>query len=196
MPAPAPGSDGDDVDRTASAGRHSERSAAETPAETMVKPTGPKHTQTKPPPPKGDEHDSYKSNVEPHSPTNSASCDEVACALDPTTPCCKKFSKGGGSSNRNGSGSPTLPDTVSREDIQNGIKAILPRVAACFDEHPTDETVYVKLVIGPDGGVTSAIVDGDLSAEPIAACVTAAVKSARFPRAANPTSVRYPFRKH
>jgi hypothetical protein len=105
------------------------------------------------------------------------SCDEVSCVLSNYEgSCCKKFKKPAPSDS-------SLPATLSRSDVQNGISRVRGRVAACGDT--------VKLKIGGDGRVESATANTPIEA--LGDCVVKAIKTATFPKSQNGVTVNYPF---
>lgn len=87
-----------------------------------------------------------------------------------------------------------LPEQLGREDIQRGMLAIRPIVTACYQREHRAGTAIVSLIIAPDGTVSSTEIRGVLAGTPTGACVTDAVRQARFPRIKGvPTTVTYPF---
>ncbi len=120
-------------------------------------------------------------------------CDEVACLVDPSLPCCGKSksrgsSSGGGSK---GSSDSNLPERPSRTDISSGIAKVRGRVQSCGDKHSFKGTVTVKLAIEGSGKVSSASANKGDSA--FKSCVTSAAKKAKFKKSQKGLTVNYPF---
>jgi predicted Zn finger-like uncharacterized protein len=118
-------------------------------------------------------------------------CDEVACLVDPSLPCCS----GGGSrsiaSKPRGEDRSDLPEQLSHSDVSSGIGAVRGRVTSCGDKHSFKGTVTVKISISADGKVTGAAADkgpGDFQG-----CVASAIKSAKFKKTQKSLTVKYPF---
>lgn len=122
-------------------------------------------------------------------------CDEVACLVDPSLPCCGG-SKSGGSKTGGGktggkTGDSDLPERPSRTDISSGIGKVRGRVQSCGDKHNFKGTVSVKIEIEANGSVGKASADkGDGSFK---SCVTDAVSKAKFPKTQKGVTVNYPF---
>lgn len=86
-----------------------------------------------------------------------------------------------------------MPAAPSRQDVLRALQAITPQVRACGrTRHGTAMTTIV--VAGSTGRVETATVTGPFAGSPEAACITRAVRGARFPRFSNPTfRIQYPF---
>jgi predicted Zn finger-like uncharacterized protein len=105
-----------------------------------------------------------------------------------------------GRSRRRASGGPSaaansdLPDRLSRAQIVKGMRAVKPRVQRCYDRYKVPGLADVRLKIGNDGRVRSAVVKGLFTGTPTGSCVSSAVKTARFPRfKVASMSITYPF---
>lgn len=129
-------------------------------------------------------------------PPTGSKCDEVACLVDSSLPCCKKggSSSSSSSSPSRASGDSGLPDSLSRTDIQSGMSSVRGRVMACNDEYKVPGTVIAKITISGSGEVSSAKVEGKFSGTPSGSCVERAVRNARFKKWKGPSVVvTYPF---
>lgn len=80
---------------------------------------------------------------------------------------------------------------LQRGDISKGISAVRDQVKACGRRHAFTGTATVTLVIATDGRPSSVSLDAGTPA--FRNCIAGAVRTARFPRAADVTTVRYPF---
>lgn len=86
------------------------------------------------------------------------------------------------------------PDQPTGADIKAAMDTIAPEVERCFDRYGVPGTAAVALEVDRDGEVAFAEVRGPFSDTPTGACITAAVKKARFPPFARaPMRIRYPF---
>ncbi len=75
---------------------------------------------------------------------------------------------------------PTLDKkSLSGGDIKTGMSAVAGKAQACYAG--TQGAAAVKLTVAPSGQVQKVSVSGAFAGTPVAACVTAAVKSAQFP---------------
>ena len=86
-----------------------------------------------------------------------------------------------------------LPETPSREQVQEGLLAVRAGVRACMDR---DGRVPVQVtIIGRTGRVSVARVDDAyFGQQPMGGCIARAVRQARFPRFSAPRlNVTYPF---
>jgi hypothetical protein len=87
-----------------------------------------------------------------------------------------------------------LPETLSRSQIQAGMRGVKGRIQGCFDRYKVPGLASVKVKIGSAGRITSARLKGKFAGTPTGACVLAAARSARFPRFSGTSiSVTYPF---
>jgi Spy/CpxP family protein refolding chaperone len=80
---------------------------------------------------------------------------------------------------------------LQRTDISNGIAGVRDKVKACGRKHAFSGTAAVTVVIAADGRPSS--VSLDTGTPPFRDCIVRAVRAARFPRAADVTTVHYPF---
>lgn len=123
-------------------------------------------------------------------------CDEVACLVDSSLPCCKKS---GSAASRSSSSSSSASSgeggyRLSRSDIVAGIGSVRGRVMACNDQYKVPGTVMVKITIDNDGSVANAEVTGKFAGTPTGSCVENAVKKARFKKFDGAKMiVNYPF---
>lgn len=69
--------------------------------------------------------------------------------------------------------------SLSGGDIKTGMSAVAGKAAGCYQG--TQGTATVKLTVSPSGQVAKVSVSGVFAGTPVAACVTAAVKSTSFP---------------
>jgi hypothetical protein len=90
---------------------------------------------------------------------------------------------------------PALPEKLGPDDVKKGMATVKARVQACYDEFKVPGTIKVKVKIDADGTVSSAdVVDEKFKATDTGACVTAAVKTAKFPAVSGAgLVVNYPF---
>tara|TARA_R110002096_G_scaffold433887_2_gene653782 strand:- start:93727 stop:94602 length:876 start_codon:yes stop_codon:yes gene_type:complete len=116
-------------------------------------------------------------------PERENTCDEVICLVDPDKACCRKFKKGATSA--------SLPKTIPRDDIREGIAKVKARVISCGNEHSASGTINVKFTIGSNGKVQSARANG--GAVRLRRCLTSAVKRATFSKSQKGMTVSYPF---
>ncbi len=82
---------------------------------------------------------------------------------------------------------------VGRADISSGIAAVRDRVNGCARRNGFRGMAKATIVIAPEGKPSSVAIDGDVGSRDFQSCLAAAVKKARFPRARQATTVRYPF---
>jgi len=87
-----------------------------------------------------------------------------------------------------------LPETLSRAQIQGGMRGIKGKVQGCYDRYKVPGMANVQVKIGRNGRVNSARVVGMFAGTPTGACVQAASRSASFPRFKGaPITITYPF---
>ncbi len=92
------------------------------------------------------------------------------------------------------SSSSNLPETLSRNDIQKGMRSIKGKVQGCYDRYKVPGLASVQITIGRAGRVTSTKVKGVFAGTPTGACVQKAARSARFPKfKGTPITITYPF---
>jgi len=74
------------------------------------------------------------------------------------------------------------------------MRAVSPRVSACYERFKAPGTVKVKVSIANTGVVTKSRATGKFAATDTGACVAKAVSQASFPEFAGPSmSLTYPF---
>jgi hypothetical protein len=84
--------------------------------------------------------------------------------------------------------------SLSRSEIQNGMRAVKARVAACYEQFKVPGTVQVKVTISNTGVVTASDATGKFGNTDTGACVAKAVSMATFPEFSGPSmSLTYPF---
>ncbi len=89
---------------------------------------------------------------------------------------------------------PNLPDQLGRGDIVAGMNGIKGRVDGCSAQYHVPGTAMVSVVIGKNGRVSSASVQGALAGTPTGDCVARAVRGASFKKfKGSPMSINYPF---
>ena len=132
--------------------------------------------------------------------TKKPACDEVACLVDSSLPCCKSGGSSSGSSGGSsgggggGGGGSNLPEQLDRSAIQSGIASVRGRVQSCNDKFKQAGQVNVRFVVSPSGSVESASVSGKFAGSPTGSCVESAIESAKFKKAESKTVVNnYPF---
>ena len=87
-----------------------------------------------------------------------------------------------------------LPETLSRNDIQGGMRGIKGKVQGCYDRFKVPGLASVQITIGRAGKVTATKVKGVFASTPTGACVQKAAKGARFPKfKGTPITITYPF---
>ncbi len=90
--------------------------------------------------------------------------------------------------------SSNLPESLSRSQIQGGMRRIKGRVQRCYDKFKVPGLANVQIKIGRNGRVGSARIKGIFSGTPTGACVVSAIRSASFPRfKGSPITITYPF---
>lgn len=113
-----------------------------------------------------------------------ATCDEISCFTHPDKACCRKFNKGPASA--------TLPRTIPRGEISEGIGKVKAHVTSCGNEHgASGTTIKVKFTVGANGKVQSARANGGTA--PLRRCLASAVKRATFSKSQKGITVSYPF---
>lgn len=84
--------------------------------------------------------------------------------------------------------------TLSRAQIQGGMRAVKPRVQECFDRYKVPGMANVQVKIMPSGLVGKAKTVGMFTGTPTGNCVQAAVREARFPAFDGaPITITYPY---
>ncbi len=124
---------------------------------------------------------------------DSGDCDEVACLVDSSRACCKRFRSGSSSSSSGGDSksNANLPERLSRGDIKTGMGRVRSRVASCGSKNGFKGRVDTKIKIGGNGKVSSVSAKGGSGA--VNSCVSSAVKSAKFPKTQTGASFSYPW---
>jgi len=90
--------------------------------------------------------------------------------------------------------SSELSDTLSRSQVQAGMRAVKPAVERCGKGTPGTAMVTVSIA-GATGRVTNATVGGQFAGTPVGSCVARAVRRARFPKfKRSKLTISYPFR--
>jgi hypothetical protein len=86
-----------------------------------------------------------------------------------------------------------VPESLDRAAISAGISSVKPKVVACGEKAPDVKgKVKIKVVVEPAGTVaTAAIVE--TPDDTLGACVSAAVKTAKFGATKNGGTFSYPF---
>jgi hypothetical protein len=110
---------------------------------------------------------------------------------------------GGAVSNRDldGAGGPApaepkapVKTDLSRSEIQSGMKKVLGRVSACYDQYKEPGTVMVAVVIETSGEVSGADATGKFKNTETGLCVSEAVRRASFASwEGKPKRFNYPF---
>jgi TonB family protein len=116
-------------------------------------------------------------------------CDEVSCVIDNfEAACCAKFKRPRPS--RPAAGGP--PESLDRAMISTGIDNVKGRIALCGDATTATGMVRVKVMVLPDGRVST--VEVRSTPDPaLGACVAGIVKKARFAATQSGGSFSYPF---
>ena len=87
-----------------------------------------------------------------------------------------------------------LPETLSRAQIQGGMRAIKAKVQGCYDRYKVPGMANVQVKISRGGRVSTARVVGMFAGTPTGACVQAAAKSAKFDQFKGAAiTITYPF---
>jgi hypothetical protein len=87
-----------------------------------------------------------------------------------------------------------LPSSLTRPQIQRGMRRIKGKVQGCFDRYKVPGWATLNVTIGGDGSVRTARVRGIFSGTPTGGCLKNAVSSAKFPPFASPSlTIEYPF---
>jgi TonB family protein len=196
---------------TSAAGRHAERTAADT-KETVTNgpgPTGGEHTTaeqpqtTQPPKPVMEPRPEQPQTKQPPKPAmepkdrdtkaGGGGCDEVSCALQPDQACCKKAQKRKGPADMEDvTAERRFPETLTKEHIQRAVKALTLKIRACGETTSAKGMVRLTVEVKPDGSVASVTVKE--TPEPaLGACVAAAMRRARFESTQRGGAFNYPF---
>lgn len=90
--------------------------------------------------------------------------------------------------------SDNLPESLTKSQIQGGMRKTKTRVQACYDRFKVPGLARVSITIGRGGRVSSAKVKGVFAGTPTGDCVKKATRSARFPKfKGSPITITYPF---
>jgi len=124
--------------------------------------------------------------------TASTTCDEVTCLVDPSGACCKSLGVATKTSSKPAAAvDEDLSETLTRADLNAGLRSHRGRIESCADRHQFSGTATVKLRVDANGRVTSA---ATTSGTPeFQSCLRSRIKTARFPKTKNGASLRYPF---
>ncbi|MBI5479202.1 MAG: zf-HC2 domain-containing protein [Deltaproteobacteria bacterium] len=87
-----------------------------------------------------------------------------------------------------------LPETLNPDQIKSGMSSVRGRVMGCYDKYDVAGVARVSVTIGKNGKIASVSVTGEFSGTPTGECVSAAVKTASFPRfKGKPISIGYTY---
>lgn len=117
-----------------------------------------------------------------------SSCDEVLCLLEGRSCCDQPGDKAPNSAEP--SPETTLPENLTRADINAGLKPVQGRLHSCGSRHEVSGAVTIKLQISADGSVTSAKVAS--GAEAFQTCVADILHKAQFAETRAGTTLSYP----
>lgn len=119
-----------------------------------------------------------------------SSCDEVACILDSSDPCCEQFESVREHEIRE-SPSTSRPYRPTRAQAIEPLRGIQNRVRGCFDKHDYRGVATVTLRIAPKGRVQGfELADGSPAFQ---RCVQDHVQAVRFGELRQPFTLSYPF---
>ncbi len=121
-------------------------------------------------------------------------CDEVSCILDKyRQPCCAAM-KPPEPANEPVVEKPStgLPAKLDKRMVQEAMGAVKPAVIACGERFPIKGTVKLSVKVSSSGRILTASVSSSPDPE-LSACVTTAVKLAKFPETDDGGSFAYPF---
>jgi hypothetical protein len=91
-------------------------------------------------------------------------------------------------------GTGGLPETLTRSDIQSGMRKIASKVQGCYDRFRAPGSAFVTITIAPAGVVSAVQIKGVFAGKPTGACLEAAARLAVFPRfKGQPVTITYPF---
>jgi hypothetical protein len=88
---------------------------------------------------------------------------------------------------------PPPGSVLPKSAVVNGMNAIKPKIAQCYQRFRVPGMAMVSTVIAPDGKVTIAKVAGKFAGTDTGACVEAAVTTATFPSSKEGLTTPYPF---
>ena len=120
-----------------------------------------------------------------------AACDEVACLVDPSAPCCAKRGGTATTAEAKPAVDSNLPERLAASEVNAGLRAVRGRIESCGDRNGFSGVAKLKLVIAPDGSLESASVSEGNAA--FQSCVKDKVEAARFKKSQKGLTVTYPF---
>jgi hypothetical protein len=140
-----------------------------------------------------------RADTTPAPAANAGNCDELTCLVDPNAACCaKQKAKGSAAATSPDSGTggdattvePSLPKTLTREEIDAGLRPVRGRIEACGDRHGFTGAATIKLRVSASGTV----LDSSISAgtPEFQACLVEKVRLARFAPTQDGSSIRFP----
>jgi hypothetical protein len=93
---------------------------------------------------------------------------------------------------------PVVDRGLDREIVKRVVRSRLDSFKHCYErqlavDHELGGTISVAFVIGPNGGVISAVREGSAGSSAVDGCVVDVVRGLEFPRSSTMTNVRYPF---
>ncbi len=120
----------------------------------------------------------------------SSTCDEVACLIDSSDPCCSQYASVAQQASLLEDAKPYRP---SRTVVMTAMRGIEEDVLQCFDEYGETGLASVDFVIQPDGSVREVeLTQGSLR---FRACVRKHVRTLDFGPLKAPFKMSFPFRK-
>lgn len=125
--------------------------------------------------------------------TKGRKCDEVACLIDPSPACCKKYRRKRDKSPKGGAGN--LPQKLRRSDISKGVAKIRGRLRACVKDGYKGRVTF-SVTVDSSGRVSEVTLSSkpDSLAPAARSCLLASFKRARFPKSQQGNKFRYPIR--
>ena len=119
-----------------------------------------------------------------------STCDEVACLIDSSDPCCSQYAS---VAQRESILEATRPYRPERAAVMKAMKGIEADVLRCFETHGETGILSVDFVIAADGHVTGVELEhGTLG---FRACVRDQVSTVSFEPLQAPFKMSFPFRK-
>lgn len=87
-----------------------------------------------------------------------------------------------------------IPETLTRRQVEDGMRAVVPDVRACFHQRGASGTVTLNVTIPGTGDAGAVSVTGEFADTPLGDCAAAAARSASFPKFSGPPiRITYPF---
>ena len=117
-------------------------------------------------------------------------CDEVACLIDSSDPCCSQYESVAQEDSVLAAHKPYRPE---RSDVMRTMRAIESDVLQCFDTHGESGLASVDFVIQPDGSVRE--VELSQGALAFRACIRGHMRTLSFEPLRAPFTMSFPFRK-